>query len=173
MKRIRKKIALFLALIMLFSIVPISTSESISYAEELSVSIAGGNISMVPGDFSVLRIDAEEEINITDTTWSVDKNNIVNLDSKTGRIDAIGSGKATITLIAIDEDNNQYEAKSEVVVSGGSTPIVEPISELQNNNRPDFMMGADISSLYQIMEENKKYYDLDGKEAHLFDVLAE
>ena len=167
MIKIRQVFASLLTLVMLFSIAPNSS------AKELSVTIEGGDFTMVPGDFSVLRINPQDGLNLKDVTWGVDQNHVVNIDSKTGRIDAIGTGKATITLTALDENNNRHEATSEVTVSGRSTPIIEPIPELQNNNRPDFMMGADVSSLYQIMEANKKYYDLNGKEAHLFDILAE
>lgn len=169
----RKPVTLLLILVILFSMASISSPISNSFAEELPVTIEGGNFSMVPGDFSVLRFNAQEGIKIKSTTWSVDKHNVVNIDSKTGRIDAIGSGKATITLTAVNEKNNYYKAKSKVTVSGGHTPIVEPIPALQNSNRPDFMMGADVSSLYQIMEADKKFYDLKKKEAHLFDILTE
>ena len=167
MIKIRQVFASLLTLVMLFSIAPNSS------AKELSVTIEGGDFTMVPGDFSVLRINPQDGLNLKDVTWGVDQNHVVNIDSKTGRVDAIGTGKATITLTALDENDNRHEATSEVTVSGGPTPIIEPIPELQNNNRPDFMMGADVSSLYQIMEANKKYYDLNGKEAHLFDILAE
>ncbi|WP_077623260.1 glycosyl hydrolase 53 family protein [Sediminibacillus massiliensis] len=165
--KLGKVLSLIIALVMLFALVPpVSAAAS-------PVAIKGGDFTMVPGDFSVLQFTTDEEVTIKDYSWQVSNENVVELDSKTGRIDAIGTGKATITLNAVDEKGQEYQASSEVAVTGGPTPIVEPIPELQNNNRPDFMMGADVSSLYQIMKEGKTFYDTDGQEAHLFDVLEE
>ncbi len=145
----------------------------ITFAAESEVTIKGGNFEMVPGEFSVLQYETSNDISITDVTWNVDKHNVVTVDEHTGRIDAIGTGTANIKLTAVDENSNTHNATATVTVSGGPTPIVEPIPELQNNNRLDFMMGADVSSLYQIMQENKKFYDLEGNESHLFDILEE
>lgn len=142
-------------------------------AEASPVEIKGGDFTMVPGDFSVLQFTAKEGISIEDYSWQVSNENVVDVNSQTGRIDAVGTGQATITLNTTGENGKVYQASSEVTVEGGPTPIVEPVPALQNNNRPDFMMGADVSSLYRIMEAGKKFYNLAGEEVHLFDILAE
>ncbi|WP_173915339.1 glycosyl hydrolase 53 family protein [Halobacillus sp. Marseille-Q1614] len=161
-----KLLSLFLIVLMLFSIVPPVS------AEKSSVEIKGGDLSMVPGDFTVLQFSANGT-SIEDYSWEVSNDHVVDVDSHTGRIDAVGTGQAALTLNATDDNGKDYQVTRKVTVSGGPAPIVEPVHELQNNNRPDFMMGADVSSLHQIMEEGKKFYNLDGQESHLFDVLEE
>ncbi|SDM57760.1 glycosyl hydrolase 53 family protein [Sediminibacillus halophilus] len=167
--RLGKKLSLLLVFIMLLS--PLL---SVSAASNSPVNIKGGDFSMVPGEFSVMQFTADPDVNINSYTWQVNNAHVVKVDEKTGRIDALGTGKATITLKAEDQDGNHYASTCVVRVSGeGKTPIVEPIPELQNNQRPEFMMGADVSSLYQLMKAGKSFYDLEGQKVHLFDVLEE
>ncbi|MBM7553880.1 glycosyl hydrolase 53 family protein [Thalassobacillus pellis] len=162
-----KILRLSFLLVMLLSFGPVVSAAS------SPVEITGGDKTMTPGDFSVLQFTSNDGITIKDYTWEVDKEHVVEVDAKTGRIDALGTGQATITLNATGENGEVYKETSEVTVTAGPTPIVEPVPELKNNNRPDFMMGADVSSLYRIMEAGKKFYDLNGEESHLFDILEE
>ena len=60
MIKIRQVFATLLTLVMLFSIAPNSS------AKELSVTIEGGDFTMVPGDFSVLRINPQDGLNLKD-----------------------------------------------------------------------------------------------------------
>ncbi len=161
-----RAVRLSLIMVMLLSIVPAVS------AETSTVEIKGGDFTMVPGEVSVLKF-TEEGAEIEDYIWHVSNENVVDVDSQTGRIDAVGTGQAAITLNAIDENGKVHHDRSVVTVGAGPTPIVEPIPALQNNNRPDFMMGADVSSYYQIMKADKKFYNLAGEESHLFDILEE
>ncbi|WP_431801214.1 glycosyl hydrolase 53 family protein [Halobacillus andaensis] len=146
---------------------------SAASANSSPVEIKGGDFKMEPGEFSVLQFNAEDGIEIEDYSWEASNHHVVDLDADTGRMDAVGTGEATITLKAVDKSGEEHRVSSDVVVQGREAPLVEPIPELQNNNRPDFMMGADVSSLHQMMEEEKSFYHLDGQEAHLLDVLEE
>ncbi|SDJ97173.1 glycosyl hydrolase 53 family protein [Sediminibacillus albus] len=165
--KLGKITSLLLIIAMLLSLAPPVT------AQTSQIKIKGGDFTMVPGGFSVLQFTTAEGVSLEEYSWKVSNENVVDVDSQTGRIDALGTGQAVITLNAVDAEGKAYQASSEVTVAAGAAPIVEPIPELQNNNRPDFMMGADVSSLYQIMEADKKFYDLNGQESHLFDVLEE
>ncbi len=149
------------------------TAAAASTAAQAPVTIRDGDRMMVPGDFDVLRFDVEQGAEIVAASWDVDVNNVVIVDAATGRIDAIGAGEATVSLEATDAAGGRWVDTIDVSVAAGPAPIVTPVAALQNGNRPDFMMGADVSSLYQVMKAGKKYYDLEGNEAHPLDILAE
>lgn len=51
------------------------------------------------------------------------------------------------------------------------TVHVAPVAELQNGQRSDFIMGADVSELYEIEKSGKKFYDTDGTPMSALQVL--
>ncbi|MBW7458516.1 hypothetical protein K0U00_31190, partial [Paenibacillus sepulcri] len=44
------------------------------------------------------------------------------------------------------------------------TVSVDPVPGLQNGQRSDFIMGADVSELYELEKAGRKFYDTDGTE---------
>ncbi|UOQ44210.1 glycosyl hydrolase 53 family protein [Halobacillus salinarum] len=166
--KLTRVVRLLTLLAILFSIVtPVSADRS------PAVKIKGGNLTMAPGEFSVLEFSSRHKEWMKDYSWEVNKENVVEVDEKTGRVDALGTGKAIITLHGTFRNGKVFKDRALVRVKSRGTPIVAPVKELQNNNRPDFMMGADVSSLYRIMEADKSFYNLQGKKSHLFDILSE
>ena len=57
------------------------------------------------------------------------------------------------------------------VTAGQDTLSVAPVTELQNGNREDFIMGADVSELYALEQSGKKFYDTDGTEMSALAVM--
>ncbi|GMA63815.1 glycosyl hydrolase 53 family protein [Alicyclobacillus fastidiosus] len=48
---------------------------------------------------------------------------------------------------------------------------VAPVPALQNGQRSDFIMGADVSELYALEQANKKFYDSDGLQENCLQIL--
>ncbi|WP_298806883.1 glycosyl hydrolase 53 family protein [uncultured Pseudokineococcus sp.] len=132
-----------------------------------------GDLELVPGQFVALDADAADGTEIASTSWSVDSGDVVEVDRATGRVDALGVGSASVTVTATGADGAVRTATAQITVTGGPDPLVAPVPELQDGARPDFIMGADVSSLADQLAEGKRYYGLDGREAHPLDVLAE
>lgn len=47
-----------------------------------------------------------------------------------------------------------------------------PVKELQDNKRPDFLMAVDASMVWQIYQNGGVYYNLEGKEQNVWQILA-
>ncbi|WP_123041803.1 glycosyl hydrolase 53 family protein [Cohnella candidum] len=58
-----------------------------------------------------------------------------------------------------------------VSAAASETVAVAPVAELQNGQRSDFVMGADVSELDAIQKSGKKFYDTDGTEMNAIQVL--
>lgn len=139
---------------------------------DASVTMNDGDFDMVPGDIGFLQI--EGAAGLAGVAWGVERNDVLVVDRETGRVDAVGSGSATVTATGTAPDGRRRTASAVVTVSaGGDDPIVEPVPGLREGRRPDFMLGADISSMAQILAEGKPYYDLEGRQAHPLDILAQ
>lgn len=97
----------------------------------------------------------------------------------TGLVTAIGDGTATITAEVFNSGQLLRKGTSTIYVSStlqdytGTQISVEPIAELEGSARSDFMMGADISSLYALEQAGRKYYDLDGQETSMIQALKD
>jgi arabinogalactan endo-1,4-beta-galactosidase len=52
-----------------------------------------------------------------------------------------------------------------------NTISVAPVTALQGGQRSDFIMGADVSELYELEKHNKKFYDTDDIEKSALQIL--
>jgi arabinogalactan endo-1,4-beta-galactosidase len=52
-----------------------------------------------------------------------------------------------------------------------NTISVAPVTALQGGKRSDFIMGADVSELYELEKHNKKFYDTDDIEKNALQIL--
>lgn len=99
--------------------------------------------------------------------------------SESGLVTAVSDGTTKITAEVFDGEDLIQRASSEVFVSStlqqyGNTSIsVEPVESLVGNNRDDFMMGADISTLHALTGIDRKYYDKDGNESDMISILKD
>ncbi|MDX9692343.1 MAG: glycosyl hydrolase 53 family protein, partial [Acholeplasmataceae bacterium] len=50
---------------------------------------------------------------------------------------------------------------------------IEPIEALQDGKRSDFMMGVDASMIKKVLDQGGVYYNLDGIEQNVFEILAD
>jgi arabinogalactan endo-1,4-beta-galactosidase len=50
---------------------------------------------------------------------------------------------------------------------------IEPIPALQDGKREDFMMGVDASMIKKVIDQGGIYYNLDGVEQNVFEILAD
>ncbi len=50
---------------------------------------------------------------------------------------------------------------------------IEPISALQDGKREDFMMGVDASMIKKVIDQGGIYYNLNGVEQNVFEILAD
>lgn len=96
-----------------------------------------------------------------------------------GLVTAVGNGDTTITVTAAVDGGDDIQGQSAIIVSDewqqlSATEIfVQPIPQLQDGKRQDFIMGADISTIHEIQESGRKFYDLDGNEKPLMEILKE
>lgn len=99
--------------------------------------------------------------------------------SETGLVTAVSDGTTKITAEVYEVEELVQRASSDIFVSStlqqyNNTSIsVEPVESLVGNNRDDFMMGADISTLYALKEIDRKYYDQVGNESDLISILQD
>jgi arabinogalactan endo-1,4-beta-galactosidase len=99
--------------------------------------------------------------------------------SADGLVTAIANGDTIITVTADTYEGGEIHGQSAIIVSDewqqlGDTEIfVQPVPELQDGKRQDFIMGADISTINEIQKSGRKFYDLEGNEKPLMEILKE
>ncbi|WP_270168167.1 glycosyl hydrolase 53 family protein [Paenibacillus sp. SYP-B4298] len=95
-----------------------------------------------------------------------------------GLVTATGDGQAVIRVTATAGEQ-VWRGRTDVFVSatmqqlGNAVTFVQPIPQLQDGNREDFIMGADISTILSIQESGRHYYNLQGQEQPLMTILKE
>ncbi|MCR8657764.1 glycosyl hydrolase 53 family protein [Paenibacillus endoradicis] len=132
---------------------------------------------------AVLRPNASVQLTTThsvnETVEYSSSNEDVAIVSVDGLVEAVAEGTATITAKVYNEGELLRTGTSAIYVSStlqdytGTEISVEPIVELEGSNRSDFMMGADISSLYALEKVGRKYYDLAGQETSMIQALKD
>lgn len=97
-----------------------------------------------------------------------------------GTVTAVGEGETIITVNAYKDDVLAAQGTSNVYVSNTfqtqasyGNVQVEPIHALQNNARPDFIMGADISTIAQLEQSGRAFYDELGQVKPLMTILKD
>lgn len=99
--------------------------------------------------------------------------------SSTGEVTAVSDGETTIVADIYENEELIASGSSTVYVSStlqsdlNAEIAVQPVAELQSNNRDDFMMGADISMLHALSEVGRKFYNTEGEEQQLVDILQD
>lgn len=68
---------------------------------------------------------------------------------------------------------NQISYQTYDPTFNASTFKVQPVEALQNNQRPDFMMGVDASMIKKVLDQGGVFYNLDGVEQDVFEILAD
>ncbi|MFA5235580.1 MAG: glycosyl hydrolase 53 family protein [Bacilli bacterium] len=71
-----------------------------------------------------------------------------------------GSGRNNESYLTYDASYDEDDFK------------IEPVAALQDGKRDDFMMGVDASMVHQILESGGKYYNQDGVEQDVFQIMA-
>jgi len=71
-----------------------------------------------------------------------------------------GSGRNNESLLDYDSSYNPDNYK------------IKPVSALQGNKRQDFMMGVDASMIRQVLNSGGKYYNEEGIEQDVFQIMA-
>lgn len=99
--------------------------------------------------------------------------------SDEGLVTAEADGEATITVTAATYDGGVIADDTVILVSaswqqlGEETIYVQPVPELQDGQRDDFIIGADISTILEMQRAGRTYYDLDGVERPLMEILSD
>lgn len=93
-----------------------------------------------------------------------------------GLVTAVGDGEAIIHATVYEQEEAIAAGTSAIYVSStlqsSAAPIkVEPVNELSEGKRSDFIMGADISMLDALLEVDRKFYNEAGTESSLIDEL--
>ncbi|WEK53580.1 MAG: glycosyl hydrolase 53 family protein [Candidatus Cohnella colombiensis] len=99
-------------------------------------------------------------------SWSSSNAGVAAVDS-TGKVSGLAAGTAVITATTTDGGKT---AEATVTVTAAEF-AVPGVSALQNGARNDFIMGVDVSELYEMEKNNKKYYDTDGTELSALAIL--
>ncbi len=115
---------------------------------------------------------------VANVTYSSDNPLVATVDAS-GLVTASGNGQTTIHVALSTDDGLELKGRTDIFVSGtmqqlGHAPLyVKPVPELQGGKRQEFIMGADISTVLEIQKSGKKYYDLNGVEKPLMQILKE
>ncbi len=142
--------------------------------------LSPNGINLRPGATQQLAVRVKGQVNaqtVTDAVYSSSDESVATV-SAAGAVTAAGDGEAVITVTGTI-DGNPASGKTTVFVSdqmqrlGDSKLFVQPVAELQDGKRNDFIMGADISTILAIQQAGRSYYDLNGSEKPLMDILKE
>ncbi|MHA7966872.1 glycosyl hydrolase 53 family protein [Paenibacillus sp. CAU 1782] len=147
-----------------------------------AILISPNGINLRPGATQELAIRTSSANNaqaivLTDAVYSSSDESVATV-AASGVVTAAGDGEAVITVSGTI-DGNPVSGKTSVFVSGSlqqlgdSKLFVQPVAELQDGKRSDFIMGADISTILAIQQSGRRYYDLNGAEKPLMDILKE
>lgn len=115
---------------------------------------------------------------VANVTYASDNPAVATVDAN-GLVTAAGNGQTTIHVTLDTEDGRQLKGKTDIFVSGtmqrlASAPVyAKPVPELQDGKREDFIMGADISTVLEMQKSGRKYYDLNGVQKPLMQILKE
>lgn len=139
------------------------------------------SVSIKPNS-AVLRPDRTVQLTVTaDNNQQISfqsSNEAVATVDEQGLVTAVGNGEAIITMTAMEQDQVAASGTSRIYVSDtlqtNYSPVaVEPIEQLEGDQRQDFMMGVDISTLDALTAIDRKYYSAAGVEIPLLELLKE
>lgn len=127
-----------------------------------------------PGAEAQLQVEASAGAEVEYST----ENAAVATVSETGGIVAVGNGTTKINVEIYENGEVLSRLQSAVFVSDQEQVFmeqiqVEPIEQLQNGQRDDFIMGVDISTLDAMNKLSRKFYDREGNEQSIVEVLKE
>jgi arabinogalactan endo-1,4-beta-galactosidase len=115
---------------------------------------------------------------VTDAVYESSNPGVATVDDD-GLVTAVANGDATITVTAAVNGGGEIQGQSAIIVSDewqqlrDTEIFVQPVPDLQNGERQDFIMGADISTINEIQKSGRKFYDLEGNEKPLMEILKE
>jgi len=103
---------------------------------------------------------------------------LVAVVDENGLVTAVGDGEAIISATVFEQEEAIAVGSSTIYVSStlqsNAGPImVEPVDELIDGERSEFIMGADISMLDALTEAGRKFYAEDGVESSLITELKD
>jgi arabinogalactan endo-1,4-beta-galactosidase len=139
---------------------------------------APSSISMRPGKTQQITYEVTGTT-VTGAVYYESSNPGAAAVNSAGLVTAVAAGNATITVTAATYEGVVIRGQTAILVSEdwqrlGETDIfVKPVPELQDGKRTDFVMGADISTIYEIEQSGRKFYDLEGNEKPLMQILKE
>lgn len=139
--------------------------------------VAPSSINVRPGDALSLQTQVLPQNAANTSVAFSSSDEAVAVVSSAGVVTAVGEGEATITATA--EDGSGAAGQMRLLVSGswqryGDAPVyVRPVPQLQNGQRSDFIMGVDVSTIYEIERSGRKFYDLNGVEKPVMDIFRD
>lgn len=126
------------------------------------------------------RIDVVTNIELDDTlTYDIDNPEAILIHD--GHVFGLRGGDQSTVTIRHGEISHQFH----VSVTGDTLPLshfehawfddisVTPVTALQGESRPDFIMGADISSIDEVLRRGGKFYGRDGVQTSAFKLMTD